>query len=157
MFQRVLLATDFSEHARCAYRWALGLAKAGGGRIHLVHAVEEDFASAAPMIGAPLPGEVVDMARYREEFREASTGALEKEADRLRAEGVEVQTHLLTDGRAWQTITAAADDLDCSVIVLATHGRSGLAQLLIGSTTEKVVRHAKCPVLTVHQGDRGPD
>jgi universal stress protein A len=53
------------------------------------------------------------------------------------------------EGTAWDAIVRGATDHHCDLIVMGTHGRSGLAHLLMGSVAEKVVRHAECPVLTV--------
>lgn len=157
MFQRILLATDFSDNARIAYRWAAALAQGSRGRILLVHVLENDLASAAPILGGPLPAaEAIDFTRLRAESRRGAEAGLEKAAGEVRALGLEVETHLLESPRPWQALVKAAKELDCGCIVLSTHGRSGLAHLLIGSTAEKVVRTAHCPVLTVHEGDRVP-
>jgi len=154
VFRRILLATDFSAHSRCAWRWAVELARMSGGTLVLVHVLEEGMATAGPALGAPVPGEVVDLAPFRERFRETATTTLEREAEELRELGVPVEAHLVEEEPPWRALVAAAERLRCGVIVLATHGRSGLAHLLIGSTAERVVRNAHCPVLTVHQGDR---
>lgn len=156
MFQRILLGTDFSDNARVAYRWAAALAKAFDGVVQLVHVLEDDLASAAPVLAGPLhAAEAVDFARLRQETRRGAQSGLETAAAEVRALGVAVEPHLL-EGRPWQSLVKAAKDLGCDCIVLSTHGRSGLAHLLIGSTAEKVVRTAHCPVLTVHEGDRLP-
>jgi nucleotide-binding universal stress UspA family protein len=97
--------------------------------------------------------DVLDLGRYREEFRRGAQAALGKAEERLKGLGAKVESHLVEGGKPWQVIVKAAEELDAGVIVLATHGRSGLAHALIGSTAEKVVRTAHCPVLTVHQGD----
>lgn len=156
MFRRVLLATDFSDQARVAYRWAAALACAGQGKVILVHVLEDDLTSAAPVLAGPVhAAEAIDFARLRAETRKGANSGLESAAAELRALGVEVEPVLL-EGRPWQVIVRAAKEHDCGCIVLSTHGRSGLAHFLIGSTAEKVVRTAHCPVLTVHEGDRPP-
>ena len=154
MFQRILLATDFSDHARTAYRWAVELARASGGTLVLVHVLEEDLVAAAPVLSGYLHPEVLDLGRYREEFRRGAETALAAAADELRSQGVEVESHLIEDRRPSQALVRAARELNCNVVVISTHGRGGLAHLLIGSTAERVVRSAHCPVLTVHEGDR---
>lgn len=156
MFRRILLATDFSEHARTAYRWAAELAR-HGGMVVLVHVLEDDLSTAAPILAGPLhAAEAVDLTSLRQEFRRGAEAALEAAADELRRLGAEVEPRLVEGLRPWQEIVRAAKTYQCGVIVLSTHGRSGLAHLLIGSTAEKVVRTAHCPVLTVHEGDRLP-
>lgn len=157
MFRRILLATDFSEHSRCAWRWAVELARMSGGTLVLVHVLEEGLVTAGPALGTPVPGEVVDLVGFQDRFRETAAASLEREAEELRELGVPVEAHLVEEEPPSRAIVAAAQRLRCGVIVLATHGRSGLAHLLIGSTAEKVVRSARCPVLTVHQGDLPDD
>jgi nucleotide-binding universal stress UspA family protein len=63
---------------------------------------------------------------------------------------VKVSVHL-RDGIAWDQIASAARELGADLILLATHGRTGLAHALLGSTAERVVRHAPCPVLTLRR------
>ncbi len=157
MFRRILLSTDFSDQARLAYRWAAQLARQSGGKVILIHVFEADVVAAAPALSGYMPAEALDLGKYREEFRNGAQEALGKAAEELRALGAEVEAHLVEGSRPWQAIVAAAEEFDCGVIVLGTHGRGGLAHLLIGSTAEKVVRSADCPVLTVHEGDRRTD
>lgn len=157
MFKRVLFATDFSEHAQQAARWAAQLAKSNNGTVVLVHALEDDLVATAPIFAGYMHTEVLDLGRYREEFRSAAQAALEAAAKPIRDAGVPVELHLVEGGKPWQSLVKAAENLRASVIVLATHGRAGLAHALIGSTAERVVRTAHCPVLTVHRGDAFDD
>ncbi|MDP6941674.1 MAG: universal stress protein [Planctomycetota bacterium] len=158
MFKRVLLATDFSEHARAAYPWAAEMARKSDGTVVLVHAFEDDLVAAAPALSGYVQTEALDLGQYRDEFRRGSAAALAAAAVEIEALHSQVETHLLEGGgRPWQTIVAAATEHDCGVIVLSTHGRGGLAHILIGSTAEKIVRTAHCPVLTVHLGDQVKD
>lgn len=158
-FSRILLATDFSDHARAAYSWAAGVATPGRGVVVLVHAPEGDLVAAAPSLAGFIQAEALDLGRYREEFRLGAKRALAAAASEIEALGVTVEPHLLAaDGRPSQAIVLAAETLHCDVIVLASHGRGGLAKILIGSTAEKVVRMASCPVLTVPlQDSTAPD
>jgi nucleotide-binding universal stress UspA family protein len=156
MFQRILLSTDFSEDAQLAYRWAAEMARQAGGTVVLVHAFEEDMVAAAPALSGYLPAEALDMGKYREEFRLGAEAALKAARKEVEALGVPTEGHIVEGRKPWQAIVQAAVDLRCSVIVMGTHGRGGLAHLLIGSTAEKVVRAARCPVLTVHAGDPPP-
>ncbi|MBC8329475.1 MAG: universal stress protein [Planctomycetes bacterium] len=157
MFKRILLSTDFSEDAKVAYRWAAELAKQAGGTVVLVHAFEDDMVAAAPALSGYLPAEALDMGKYREEFRRGAEAAVEIARKELEALGAPVEPHLVEGRKPWQAIVQAAEDLDCGVIVMSTHGRGGLAHFLIGSTAEKVVRAAHCPVLTVHSTDAPPE
>ena len=125
------------------------------GTVVLVHVLEDDLVAAAPALSGYIQAEALDLGKYREEFRRGAEKALEESSRRIVELGAKCETHLLDGGRRpWQAIVAAAETHNCGVIVIATHGRGGLAHILIGSTAEKVVRTAHCPVLTVHQGDK---
>ena len=157
MFQRILLSTDFSEDAKVAYRWAAELARQSGGTVVLVHAFEDDMIAAAPALSGYLPAEALDMGKYREEFRRGAEAAIDAGRKEIEALGAPVEAHIVDGRKPWQAVVQAAEDLECGVIVMSTHGRGGLAHFLIGSTAEKVVRAANCPVLTVHSSDDPPE
>ena len=156
MFSRILLATDFSEHSEQAYPWAAQLAASNGGTVVLVNVLEGDLVANAPLFAGYMQTDALDLGRYREEFEKAAQTALDAAADKIRALGADVETHLVQGKRASETLVQAAEDLDCGVIVISTHGRGGLAKFLLGSTAEKVVRTAQRPVFTIHLGDPGP-
>ncbi len=153
MFRRVLLATDFSAQAEAAYPWAARLAVSNGGLVVLLHALEDDLVATAPVFAHYMAPGALDIGHYREEFRRGAEKALAAAADKVRALGARVEPVMAESGKPAQAIVEAALERSCSVIVIATHGRGGLAHLLLGSTAEKVVRIAKVPVLTVHEGD----
>jgi nucleotide-binding universal stress UspA family protein len=153
MFRRILLATDFSAQAEAAYPWAARLAVSNGGLVVLLHALEDDLVATAPVFAHYMAPGALDIGHYREEFRRGAEKALAAAADEVRALGAQVEPLMAESGKPAQAIVAAALARRCSVIVIATHGRGGLAHLLLGSTAEKVVRTAKVPVLTVHEGD----
>jgi len=157
MFSRILLATDFSEQAEQAYPWAARLAVSNQGKVILMHALEDDLVATAPVFANYMAPGALDLGNYREEFRVGARKALESAADALRALGAEVETLLVEIGKPSQAIVKTAKECECSVVVISTHGRGGLAHLLLGSTAEKVVRMAPVPVLTVHEGDTAPD
>jgi nucleotide-binding universal stress UspA family protein len=157
MFSRILLATDFSEHSRKAYPWAARLATSNQGKVVLVHALEGDLVANAPVFAGYMQAETLDISRYRDEFRKAAEAALEEAAGEVRALGAEVESHLIQGKRPSEVVVRAAQELKCKVIVISTHGRGGLAKFLLGSTAEKVVRIAHCPVFTVHMGDASPE
>jgi len=151
MFSRILLSTDFSEQAEIAYPWAAKMAACDGGKVILMHALEDDLVATAPVFAGYMAPGALDLGSYREEFRAGAQRALDAAAEKLRAQGVEVEAVLVERGKPSQAIVATAKEMDCSVIVISTHGRGGLAHLLLGSTAEKVVRTAGVPVMTVHQ------
>lgn len=157
MFSRILLATDFSEQAEQAYPWAARLATTNDGTIVLMHALEDDLVATAPVFANYMAPGALDLGNYRDEFRAGARKALEEAADKLRALGAKVEVTLVELGKPSNAVVKTAQAQRCSVIVISTHGRGGLAHLLLGSTAEKVVRLAKVPVLTVHEGDLAPE
>ncbi|PCJ54168.1 MAG: stress response protein [Planctomycetota bacterium] len=156
MFSRILLTTDFSTQAEHAYPWAAQLATSNGGMIHLMHALEDDLVATAPVFANYMAPGALDLGNYREEFRAGARKALEAAAEKLRALGATVEVHLVEKGKPSTAVVKSAQEFDCTIIVISTHGRGGLAHLLLGSTAEKVVRMATVPVLTVHDGDIPP-
>lgn len=140
-FSHILVATDFSPSSRSALEAGVFLAKQFGARVTLVHVVEPQFLAYA---GTPfLP--MVDFASEAERGARALLRASEEEL----AKQVELTT-TVEHGSAWREILADAESSNADLIVLGTHGHTGLARALIGSTAEKVVRMATIPVLTVH-------
>lgn len=141
----ILAATDFSETADAALDWASELARLQGGRLELIHAVS---------VPPALPGFVAPGAVFDEEVRAAAESRLNRAAARLRETGGEVSTHLGI-GTPSQVILSHAAELPAAAIVMGTRGLTGLRHLLLGSTTERVMHRAPCPVLSVHPDDRG--
>jgi nucleotide-binding universal stress UspA family protein len=87
------------------------------------------------------------VARYAELRKEQATSALDRAANAAKKAGVSCGTIQLENGQPHQAIIAAAEDKGCDLIVMSSHGRSGLSMLLIGSVTNKLLAHAKTPVL----------
>ncbi len=146
---RILVGTDFSPTAAVAVDWAVELARQQGARVELVHAVT--VPPSVPEYVSPsaiAPGPVFD-----EEVRRAARGRLEKEAASLRERGIEVDLWLSL-GTPSMVICDRAAEISALAIVIGTRGLTGLRHLLLGSTTERVVQKAPCPVLSVHPGDR---
>jgi nucleotide-binding universal stress UspA family protein len=141
----ILVPTDFSEPSKKALSYALYLAKQNGLKITLLHVLE-------PILVYPDAVYPVMM--------DANFGPTEaKRAFRklCREEHVQaglLQKMLIRQGTAHQEIVAAARDIEADLIVIATNGHTGLAHVLLGSTTERVVRHAPCPVLVVREKER---
>lgn len=141
----ILAATDFSETAEAALDWASELARLQGARLELVHAVT---------VAPSLPGFVPPGPVFDEEVRAGAETRLGEAAARLREAGGEVSTHLAM-GTPSQVILSRAEELPAAAIVMGTRGLTGLRHLLLGSTTERVMHRAPCPVLSVHPADRG--
>lgn len=146
---RILVGTDFSSTAAVAVDWAVELARQQGAHIELIHAVT--VPPSVPEYVSPsaiAPGPIFD-----EEVRRAALGRLEKEAASLRERGIEVDTWLAL-GTPSMVICDRAAEISALAIVIGTRGLTGLRHLLLGSTTERVVQKAPCPVLSVHPDDR---
>jgi nucleotide-binding universal stress UspA family protein len=132
--QRILHPTDFSAHSDAAFVLACSLARDSKAAVLVLHVV-------------PPPITYDDVAESRQEgYREN----LRDELHRVNAEGLPLGVvHLLLDGDPATVILETAANHGADLIVLGTHGRSGVGRLLMGSVAEKVLRKANCPVLIV--------
>jgi nucleotide-binding universal stress UspA family protein len=140
--KRILLPTDFSTYSATATKCASDLAAKFDAELHLLHALEVHLASAPSFaMGLALP-------KYLQESRAAAEKSLTTVLDPHWSVGREV-VHAVVEGSAKVEIVRYARTHKIDLIVIATHGRSGLAHVIIGSVTESVVRTAPCPVLTV--------
>ena len=142
----ILVGTDFSETAAAALDWAVELARQQGAAVELVHAV-----TVPPSIPGYTPSPGID---FQEELERAAEARLAENARALGDRGVGIATHLLP-GTPSQVILGRAEEIGAAAIVLGTRGLTGLRHLLLGSTTQRVVHGATCPVLSVHPGDLG--
>lgn len=172
-FLRILTATDFSNNSQDALEYAVTLAKTFGSDLYLLHVFQEPITlpsaedpsvrkrmaivenrakgKAAPELGEWLL-DIQNEAR-------AHLGSLVEE---IRAQTPRVQSVFKT-GTPYIEIVRAAEEVQADLIVLGTHGRTGIAHVMIGSVAERVVRNSSCPVLTVKPrrldspgGARGP-
>jgi len=143
-FHRILVAIDFSEQSDAALRRATAIARDAKAVLHLVHAYEVPFASASPY-GIEVAADLLDSVR------DAGARRLEKDRAALKAAGLECQVHLPA-APASSAIVETASAVDADLIVMGTHGLGGLQHVLLGSTAERTVRLAPCPVLTVKAG-----
>jgi nucleotide-binding universal stress UspA family protein len=140
--KRILLPTDFSTLSATATQYACELATKFDAELHLLHTLEV-HASATPAfaMGLALP-------QYIQESRAAAEKALTGVLDPQWAVGRKV-VQAVVEGSPKVEVIRYARTHEIDMIVLATHGRTGLAHVLIGSVAESVVRTAPCPVLTV--------
>ena len=136
---KILVAVDGSEMASRALLAAADLGAALGADLALVHVV--DPRGAAAVEGGIPAGEVLEM--MREEGQTLLAAAAKDAAARP-------PTHrFLREGTPGAEVCASAREWGADLIVIGTHGRSGVSRLLMGSTAETVVRHAPCPVLVI--------
>ena len=137
--ETILVPVDFSDCSKKALQYAIPFAKQFGAELILMHVVE-------PYVTVPEMGPI--------EVATAEQGeASLKELQKTVGDGVHCYTTLRT-GMPCLEIVKAAQELRADLIVISTHGRRGLTRVVFGSTTEKVVRHAPCPVLIVRESER---
>jgi nucleotide-binding universal stress UspA family protein len=140
--KKILVPVDFSAHAKKAQSVALEFAKAFGAEVQLLHA----YSLPVTVIG---PYDYQIPASMLAELRESAARRLDQEVKALAGSGVPV-TGLITEGIPTQAIVEAAERLGADLIVMGTRGLTGLKHVVLGSVAERTIRHARCPVLTVH-------
>jgi nucleotide-binding universal stress UspA family protein len=132
----ILHATDFSEHSEYAFKLASALARDYGAKLLILHVIDAPVPLYAEIPITPDPLEIEEEARRKLHELEVSDGKAQVE-------------RRVTTGDPPDEILRAAEESGCDLIVLGTHGRTGLGRLLMGSVAEHVIRKASCPVLTV--------
>ncbi|HEY0466390.1 MAG TPA: universal stress protein [Polyangiaceae bacterium] len=140
-FERILVATDFSDGSERALELALGLAEKFDSELTLVHSWEPPSYSYAA--GLYLPGDAIAP------IERAAIARLEEATAQLKLRFPAAKS-LLRAGVPWEEVLAAAVQVKANLIVMGTHGRRGLERALLGSVAERVVRMSPVPVLTVH-------
>jgi nucleotide-binding universal stress UspA family protein len=141
-FSKILVATDFSAPARRATRVAAELARASGARVVLLHVSPRP--PGLPASAAPARGE----SPVEAHARQATLAALHAEARPLVEAGLAVEDRVELWADVAAAIVRAAGAVGADLVVLGTHGRSGLAHLALGSVAEAVVRACPVPVVT---------
>lgn len=140
---KVLYPTDFSELSLNALRYAKSLAGAFEADLHCLHVVDEAY-----QYWMAMGPNTVPVGPVGEDMLESGNQQMEEFAKKHLSDYENHHTTVLM-GRPFVEIVRYAREQAIDLIVIATHGRGGLAHVLLGSTTEKVVRKAPCPVLTV--------
>jgi nucleotide-binding universal stress UspA family protein len=150
-FNKILAPTDFSEDSTLALDYAVTVAQKFSSEIIVVHV---DQPLAPVLVNELNPGlDVSTMNRIAEEQRLLALKELDRTIARLRDRGVKARG-LMRVGAPFLEIINAAQSEGAELIVMGTHGRTGLAHVLMGSVAERVVNKAPCPVLTVRHPDR---
>ncbi|HKU28164.1 MAG TPA: universal stress protein [Candidatus Sulfotelmatobacter sp.] len=139
--RNVLFATDFSATSDAALPYAAAICRRFGSTLHAVHVLSE--ASLLMMTGGV---DYVSMGTIYEDAINEARERLDHICDRL-----EVIPHrsYVRHGQVWKTLESIIHENEIDLIVLGTHGRTGLGKLLLGSVAEDILRHAECPVLTI--------
>ena len=151
MYSRILVPVDFGPASDAALEHARALARAFNAELHLVHVFEDPLLTGAVTAETFVPVEPETRAALMEE-------AQERLAHRIRPDDRETlgASGEIVTGSPASAITDHAARVGASLIVMGTHGRGGVAHLLLGSVAERVVRSAPCPVLTV-RGQAGAE
>ncbi|HLW70469.1 MAG TPA: universal stress protein [Candidatus Binataceae bacterium] len=150
-FTKILAPTDFSDDSKLALTYAIELALRFSAEIIVMHV---DQPLSPVMIGDLSPG--LDMGtvnRIAEEQRLMALKELDQVTARLRETGVKARS-LMRVGAPFLEIISGAQSEGADLIVMGTHGRTGLVHVLMGSVAERVVNKAHCPVLTIRHPDR---
>ena len=139
------IPTDGSDLAERAVAHGLALAKSVGAKVTIIIADEQ--------IGSWLlfaeAGTAEQFANYTEEIKKHAAKVLDRGANAAKQAGVPCDTVHVQDVQPYAGIIATATDRGCDLIVMASHGRSGLSAVVLGSVTNKVLTHTKVPVLVV--------
>jgi nucleotide-binding universal stress UspA family protein len=147
VFTKILLPTDFSECSAGAAEAARLLAETFGSLVVLLHVLDEP-ATLDPMCRGEIPLETL-RSRMEEFARENMSAFVARHFSGFR----DFDTMLAT-GIPYREIIGKAREVAADLIVIGTHGRTGVEHVIFGSTAEKVVRMAPCPVLSVRRGGK---
>ena len=139
--KNVLLATDFSATSEAALPYATAICRRFGSTLHLAHVLSD--ANVLLLSGG------VDYVSMGTLYEDAHTEANQKlDAISSRLEGIR-HSNYVRHGQVWKSLEGIVAENEIDLIVVGTHGRTGLGKLLLGSVAEDILRHAPCPVLTV--------
>ena len=144
--ERILVPIDFSDDSLNALTYAREFAAAFNAELLLLHVIEPIYYATPADMYVTSP----NISMLLDEQRAIAEQQLERLSAELSAQGRKHRT-LLKTGTPAQVIVEAAEAAGAHLIVMSTHGRSGLAHILLGSVAEKIVRHATCPVLTIRR------
>jgi nucleotide-binding universal stress UspA family protein len=144
-FRTILFAADFSENSKAAFRMACALAGADASRLHVIHVLEPNLVPEEPVYLGQAAIHFVNAGSDQGRHQAIQRGMAEAYVDD-RATDVEYHTR---EGDAADEIIRTADEIGSDLIVMGTHGRTGLGRLAAGSVATSVLRRAGCPVLVV--------
>ena len=147
MYRHILIPTDGSELAEHAVTNGLSLAKSVGAKVTVI-IVEEPFSwLAVSDLKAQQSFWRGRLGKYSEQIKKHAASVLNSVANAAKQTGVSCDTVQVENAQPYQAIIATAADSGCDLIVMASHGRSGLSTVVLGSVTNKVLAHTKTPVL----------
>jgi len=143
MFKHILVPVDGSATAQMAVQKAIGLAQVFGSRVTAIFVIDP----------YPFTGVGTDFAYGQAEYLNAATAeanmAIKATKTAFEQAGVKVDTSVVESHAAWRGVVDSAESMQADLIVMGSHGRSGLEKLVLGSVTQAVLSHTKLPVLVV--------
>ena len=143
MFKHILVPVDGSSTAQLAVDKAIGLAKAFGSRVTAIFVIDP----------YPFTGVGTDFAYGQAEYLSAATAeansAIKASRAAFEAAGISAETSVIEANAAWRGVVQSAKSIGADLIVMGSHGRSGLEKLVLGSVTQAVLSHTHLPVLVV--------
>jgi nucleotide-binding universal stress UspA family protein len=139
---KILFALDFSENSEHAFDYAYAMAKNFGARLIILHVIQEPV----DLSGFYVPH--ISFEKLEKEIEEGAEKMMENFCRKMIADFTDYET-VIVSGIPYEEILRKAEKDQVSLIVMGTQGRKGIDHLLFGSTAERVVRNARCPVLTV--------
>lgn len=143
MFKHILVPIDGSPTAQLAVSKAIGLSQAFGSRVSAIFVIDP----------YPFTGVGSDFAYGQAEYLNAATAeanaAIRNAKEVFKAAGVDVSTSVVEANTAWRGVVQAAESMQADLIVIGSHGRSGLEKLVLGSVAQAVLSHTRLPVLVV--------
>ena len=144
MYRHILIPTDGSELAEHGVAHGLALAKFAGAKVTAIIVIEQLL----PLLSFPEHGGTVEtFTKYAEQLEKHAARVLDRVANAAKQAGVTCDTIKVEDVKPYEAIIATATDRGGDLIVMASHGRSGLSAIVLGSVTNKVLTYAKIPVL----------
>lgn len=141
-FEKILTAIDFSENSEFAFEYAVTMAKQFNAELIVMHVINEPV----DLRGFYVPH--ISFEQLEKEIEEGAAKMMENFCS-SRLGSFQNYTTAIVSGIPYDEIIRKADEVGASLIVLGTHGRTGLDHILFGSTAERVVRSANCPVMTI--------
>lgn len=143
MFKHILVPVDGSPTAQLAIEKAINMAKAFGAQVTAIFVIDP----------YPFTGVGTDFAYGQAEYLSAATAeanaAIKAAKTAFEQAGINVVTHVVEAHAAWRGVIDAAESGQADLIIMGSHGRSGLEKLVLGSVTQAVLSHTKLPVLVV--------
>ncbi len=148
--KKILVPTDFSKEAQTAAEVASGIARKSGAQLLLLHVIEEGSSGSFKVTGEVFKGSSMEDRLFMLKLIEKSKKQMEKFAESSFFSGVKVIQELRV-GSPYHGMQSIITEQKVDLVVMGTAGKTDLAEMIIGSNTEKVVRHAHCPVLTIQK------